>query len=164
MLNRAGEQPRARVALAQNDACQPREVEGTEHQYGDADDGSDAGDLFGTDAQSHTRRYCDTTSSFFRPGIRPRSLFSLLCSVFRLIPRISAARVLLSRVCSSVIRIKRRSASSTVVPGDRAKAGWPDGGVSTSDGGRCRGSMNSPSARIVARSITLRSSRTLPGQ
>jgi hypothetical protein len=43
--------------------------------------------------------------------------FSLLCSVFRLMPRISAARVLLSRVCSSVIWISRRSASSTVVPG-----------------------------------------------
>ena len=43
--------------------------------------------------------------------------FSLLCSVFRLMPRISAARVLLFRVCSSVSMISRRSASSTVVPG-----------------------------------------------
>ena len=31
-------------------------------------------------------------------------------------------------------------------------------------GGRCCGSMNGPGARIVARSMTLRSSRTLPGQ
>ena len=30
--------------------------------------------------------------------------------------------------------------------------------------GRCCASMNSPRARIVARSMTLRSSRTLPGQ
>ena len=45
----------------------------------------------------------------------PYSL-SLLCSVFRLMPRISAARVLLFRVCSSVRRIRPFSASSTVVP------------------------------------------------
>ena len=42
--------------------------------------------------------------------------FSLLWSVFRLIPRISAARVLLLRVCSRVRRMRPFSASSTVVP------------------------------------------------
>ena len=42
--------------------------------------------------------------------------FSLLCSVFRLTPRISAARVLFCPVASSVRRISSRSASSTVAP------------------------------------------------
>src|SRR5580658_7477431 len=45
--------------------------------------------------------------------------FSLLCRVFRLMPRISAARVLLLLVASMVFRISRRSASSTVVPTPR---------------------------------------------
>src|SRR5438093_9926166 len=43
-------------------------------------------------------------------------LWSLLWSVLRLMPRISAARVLLPPVCLSVRRISSRSASSTVVP------------------------------------------------
>src|SRR6266581_4287109 len=42
--------------------------------------------------------------------------FSLLWSVFRLMPRISEARVLLLWVCSSVRRIRPFSASATVVP------------------------------------------------
>src|SRR6516165_8991988 len=42
--------------------------------------------------------------------------FSLLCRVFKLIPRISAAFVLLLFVCSSVLRISPFSASPTVVP------------------------------------------------
>src|SRR5438105_1649050 len=42
--------------------------------------------------------------------------FSLLCKVFKLIPRISAARVLLLLVDSSVLIISSRSASPTVVP------------------------------------------------
>ena len=41
---------------------------------------------------------------------------SLLCNVFRLMPRISAARVLLLWVDSRVLKISIRSASSTVVP------------------------------------------------
>ncbi len=42
--------------------------------------------------------------------------FSLLCNVFRLMPRISAARVLLLLVASRVFRINIFSASPTVVP------------------------------------------------
>ena len=49
--------------------------------------------------------------------------FSLLCSVFRLMPSSSAARVLLPLVCCSVRRISCRSASSTVVPAWRPAAG-----------------------------------------
>src|ERR1017187_5444791 len=45
----------------------------------------------------------------------PPYSFSLLCSVFKLMPRISAARVLLLRVCSSVLRMRPFSAFSTVV-------------------------------------------------
>ena len=48
-----------------------------------------------------------------------RNRFSLLCSVLTVTPRISAARVLLSRVCTSVSSMRRRSASSTVMPGVR---------------------------------------------
>src|SRR5262249_7766325 len=51
----------------------------------------------------------------FASSFDPYSL-SLLCSVFKLIPRISAARVLLFFVCSRVRRINPFSASSTVVP------------------------------------------------
>ena len=107
---------------------------------------------------------CDGLRLLRFPGTRPRSRLSLLCSVFRLMPRISAARVLLSRVCSSVIRISRRSASSTVVPGVSDSVGFATSGESVTSGGSCFGSMNSPELRITARSITLRSSRTLPGQ
>ena len=92
--------------------------------------------------------------------------FSLLCSVFKLMPSISAARVLLLPAASSVATISLRSASSTVIPGAIVT---PLDTGSTLRGagpkrGRCCGSMNSPRARIVARSMTLRSSRTLPGQ
>src|ERR1035441_8982143 len=45
--------------------------------------------------------------------------FNLLCSVLRLIPRISAARVLLLCVASRVLRISKRSPSPTVVPTPR---------------------------------------------
>jgi hypothetical protein len=79
-------------------------------------------------------------------------------------PRISAARVLLSRVCSSVSRIRRFSASSTVMPGVSATVGFVVSAVSVTSGGRCFISMNSPELRMTARSMTLRSSRTLPGQ
>src|SRR4029077_10021554 len=83
---------------------------------------------------------------------RNLSLFNLLWSVFRLMPRISAARVLLSPVCASVIMIRRRSASSTVVPGPSATCGWCSGaGSAASDVGRCLISMNGPGERIVAR-------------
>src|SRR5437868_456933 len=58
-------------------------------------------------------------SSFSRPAPSGPALpysFNLLCKVLRLMPRISAARVLLLFVDSKVLRINRRSASPTVVP------------------------------------------------
>src|SRR5215467_7925077 len=97
----------------------------------------------------------------------PYSL-SLLCKVFKLMPRISAARVLLLFVDSSVLMISRRSASPTVVPTptriesasstDGRNGAWPN------PGGRCLVSITAPSQTITARSSVLRSSRTLPGQ
>src|SRR5277367_517555 len=96
----------------------------------------------------------------------PYSL-SLLCRVFRLMPRISAARVLLLLVDSMVFRISRLSASSTVVPTPRWIASgssdevrivaWPK------PGGRCLVSTTAPSQTITARSKVFRSSRTFPG-
>src|SRR2546430_10751023 len=47
---------------------------------------------------------------------------SLLCNVFRLMPRISAARVLLLLVDSSVFKMSRRSASLTGVAIPKRKA------------------------------------------
>src|SRR5581483_1639603 len=119
-----------------------------------ADDRRDAEDLFAFDAQTHRVArprsppsgpccllLCYCSCRFWRR----RSLFSLLCSVLRLMPRISAARVLLSRVCARVIMIRRRSASATVVPGARATCGWGAFGVSPASGaGRCLGSMSGP--------------------
>src|SRR5207248_6076832 len=57
--------------------------------------------------------------------------FSLLCSVFKLIPRISAARVLLLLVASRVLRISNLSASSTVVPTPRRTASGSSAEVRT---------------------------------
>src|SRR5258708_6214404 len=97
----------------------------------------------------------------------PYSL-SLLCRVFRLMPRISAARVLLLLVASRVFRINIFSASSTVVPtpsrtasgslADARSGAWPK------PGGRCLVSTMPESQTITARSRVLRSSRTFPGQ
>src|SRR5580698_2917149 len=94
--------------------------------------------------------------------------FSLLCRVFRLMPRISAARVLLLLVDSRVFRISNFSASSTVVPtlkwtpsesSDEARSV-----VSPNPGGRCLVSITGPSQTITARSRAFRNSRTFPGQ
>ena len=56
--------------------------------------------------KNHGRTGSNSRLNVHRPHPRVSSFirFSLLCSVFRLMPRISAARVLLSRVCSSVSR------------------------------------------------------------
>src|SRR5438477_8474601 len=61
--------------------------------------------------ESH-KFYCAGPPS---PDALPYSL-SLLCRVFRLMPRISAARVLLLLVAANVFRMSNFSASSTVVP------------------------------------------------
>src|SRR3989441_9350950 len=66
------------------------------------DNGAERDDLPGAERETHTRQVL--------------YLWSLLCSVLRLMPRISAARVLLPPVCLSVRRMSSRSASSTVVP------------------------------------------------
>src|SRR5262249_54204693 len=94
--------------------------------------------------------------------------FSLLCNVFKLMPRISAARVLLLLVDSSVFRIRRRSASPTVVPtptrtllASLAVACVPP---EPKAGDRWHGSTVLTSQAITARSRVLRSSRMFPGQ
>ena len=61
------------------------------------------------------------------------------------------------------------SASSTVMPGAMVTllagpAAVAAAAVGLPSTGRCDGSIDSPRARIVARSMTLRNSRTLPGQ
>ena len=128
----------ARVALVQHDVGQPRDVQDAQRDHGQADDGRHADDLLGLDASASSAiSDRESTLSLFRRLPRPRSLFNLLCSVFRLMPRISAARVLLSRVCSSVIRISRVSASSTVVPGVSDSVGFTTSGESVTSGGRC---------------------------
>src|SRR5438270_155103 len=89
--------------------------------------------------------------------------FSLLCKVFRLMPSISAARVLLLWVDSNVFRIRRRSASSTVVPTPTRTAfpslTWPRIGAWPKPGGMCFGSIIALSQTITARSSRLRNSR-----
>src|SRR5271157_2442724 len=94
--------------------------------------------------------------------------FSLLCSVFRLMPRISAARVLLLLVASRVFKMSSRSASSTVVPTPRrtalASCTGARGTTCPKPGGKCLGSTRMPSHTITARSNVLRNSRTFPGQ
>src|SRR5258705_7332553 len=92
-------------------------------------------------------------------------LWSLLWSVFRLMPRISAALVLLPPVCLSVRRISSRSASSTVVPTGStrsASVAWVTGSIAAPSGGRGSARTRSPEHTITPRSITLRSSRPLP--
>src|SRR2546423_8979580 len=109
-------------------------------------------------------------SSFSRPAPSGPALpysFNLLCKVLRLIPRISAARVLLLFVDSKVLIISRRSASPTVVPTptrmesasstDTRIGEWPK------PGGKCLVSITGPSQTMTARSSVLRSSRTFPG-
>src|SRR5712664_4734623 len=59
-------------------------------------------------ASSGAERQAHTSQALYR--------WSLLCRVFRLMSRISAARVLLPPVRLSVLRISSRSALSTVVP------------------------------------------------
>src|SRR6478672_4851505 len=97
----------------------------------------------------------------------PYSL-SLLCKVFRLMARISAARVLLLLVASSVFRISSFSASSTVVPTPRRTVSESSAELRRLDcpnpGGRCLVSTTAPSHTIIARSRVLRISRTFPGQ
>ena len=140
-----------RAALFGAHGGQARQVQHAHAHDDRADNRRDAEDLLplipsriGTGADSGLRELLAALvlSSFVFFG-RSLSLFNLLCSVFRLMPRISAARVLLSRVCSSVIMISRRSASSTVVPGASATCGCCGaGGSSARSGGRCFGSMN----------------------
>src|SRR5438067_13874219 len=94
--------------------------------------------------------------------------FNLLWSVFRLMPRLSAARVLLLFVDSSVFRMSCRSASSTVVPTPTWMALGSEltarGFIDPKPGGRCLVSISGPVHRIIARSSVLHSSRTLPGK
>src|SRR4029077_10715186 len=63
----------------------------------------------------HDHCVCSSLSFAASGALLPYS-FSLLCKVFKLIPRISAARVLLLLVDSRVLRISIFSASPTVVP------------------------------------------------
>src|SRR5437870_4922625 len=114
------------------------------------------------DGRNHSSLPEETASA----AAAPYSL-SLLCRVFRLIPRISAARVLLLFVASSVFRISSLSASSTVVPTPSRTASGSSAEVRTgacpNPGGRCLVSTIAPSQTITARSRVLRNSRTFPG-
>src|ERR1017187_7895681 len=82
-------------------------------------------------------------------------------------PRISAARVLLLLVASSVFRISIFSASSTVVPTPRRTASGSlaavRSGACPKAGGKCLVSITPASQTMTARSMVLRNSRTLPG-
>src|SRR2546425_5789661 len=117
------------------------------------DNGAERDDLPGAERETHTRQVL--------------YLWSLLCRVLRLMPRISAARVLLPPVCLSVLRISSRSASSTVVPTGSTTSASVVGVTGATDvpsGGRCSLRTKSPAHTMTARSITFRSSRTFPGQ
>ena len=86
-------------------ARERRQVIGAQHRHDHHDQRRHAGDLFGFDRHHQSQRSFETLRR--APGLlklliaRSRRLppsfirFSLLCSVFRLMPRISAARVLL---------------------------------------------------------------------
>src|SRR5262249_48100441 len=94
-----------------------------------------------------------------------RARFSLLCSVFKLMPSSSAARGLFPLVGLSVTSMSCCSASATVRPGASPRRGPPGcaGRVTSMSRGRSSVVMKWPLATMVARSMTLRSSRTLPG-
>ena len=115
LVDGVGEQVAARLALLEADARERRQVEAAQHDDREADDRGDAGDLLRLDAQPHA----DQSDALLLLDLQAGC--SLLCSVFRLMPSISAARVLLPLVCCSVSRISCRSASSTVVPGVEAR-------------------------------------------
>src|SRR5262249_47616990 len=108
--DRVREQVAACLALFEPHAGERRQIERAQDGDRQSDDRCYAGDLLGLDAQAHGARQAPLLSS-------SASRWSLLWRVFRLMPSISAARVLLPPVCSSVSRISWRSASATVVPG-----------------------------------------------
>src|SRR5450432_1595658 len=83
-----------------------------QHRDHEEDQAGDGDNEFCLQAHAAERTYSSTTSAAV---VLPYS-FNLLCNVLRLIPSISAARVLLFVVDSSVLRMRTRSASSTVVP------------------------------------------------
>src|SRR5262245_51564533 len=148
--------PRHELALVRGGAeCQPSHVpqvcDGRRHHDQQDHDG-ERQDLPRAEAQPH--------------AAQELYLWSLLCSVLRLMPRISAARALLPPVCLRVRKISSRSASSTVVPtGSTRSPSVADatGSVGVPSGGRCSARTRPPEHTLTARSITLRSSRTLPG-
>src|SRR5947208_12470872 len=128
-----------------------------QHQFG-----------FQAEARSHGKTQALVSAAV--PREAASYSLSLLCNVFRLMPRISAARVLLLLVDSSVFKMSRRSASPTVVPIPRRTAlGSLAAGAGIAcpkPGGKCRVStiFVPGSHTMMARSSTLRSSRTFPGQ
>src|SRR5690606_10175984 len=90
--------------------------------------------------------------------------FNLLRIVFTSSPSWRAASALLLPTRSSVWRMGSRSASASVVPSGSISVGEPPGFLAWRYGGKCEGSIQPDCATITARSITLRSSRTFPGQ
>src|ERR1700728_335988 len=119
-------------------------------------------------------RECSANATFYSSrapavaAVLPYSR-SLLWRVLRLIPRISAARVLLLWVDSRVLKMSMRSASSTVAPTSSWMALGGSSvvermGLDPKPGGRWRDWSWPSLQRTMARSMVLRSSRTLPGQ
>src|SRR5208283_5361443 len=102
-------------------------------------------------------------------SVSARSLpysFSLLCRVFRLTSRSSAARVLLLPVATSVCRMSSFSIASTVVPiGNLIMDRSPGlfAGTRPNSPGKLAREIKSFSLMIAARSRMLRNSRTFPG-
>src|SRR6266516_813848 len=87
---------------------------------------------------------------------------------FREMPSSSAARWMSPSVSSSVSRMYARSASTSVRPFGKpnvfVSGARPGAASSGPNGGKSDRLRTGPSVKIMARSITLRSSRTLPGQ
>src|SRR5580692_2956314 len=117
----------------------------------------------------HQRQLCAQPQLHGRYSASARSVpysLSLLCSVFRLMPSRSAARVLLFPVAPSVCKISSRSIATTVVPTGNlmaAKSLGPFVEVFPNSPGREDREIKSFSHIIAARSSTLRSSRIFPG-
>src|SRR5271168_268796 len=118
----------------------------------------------------HQRQFCAQPQLHGRYSASARSVpysLSLLCRVFKLMPRRSAARVLLFPVAFSVCKISSRSIASTVVPTGNfiaARSLGPLAAFLPNSSGSVERVIKSFSHMIAARSKTLRSSRIFPGQ
>jgi len=95
----------------------------------------------------------------------PMRYFSILrCSAKRLMPRLSAARLLLPAASESARRISPRSSASTR-PVSPSRATSSDGiAIERRMRSETRSSVMGSSAKVISMRISFSSSRTLPGQ